>query len=345
MVSSGKIHWLAWKKLLLPKCYRGLGFRDLCLFNQAMLARQAWRLIQFTDSLCARLLKAKYFPHGELVDTAFPVDMSPTWHGMLHGLDLGKEGIIWQVRLGSKIKIWRDPWISRPPSRRIPMKKGRSRMRWVSKLMLPAGQAWDEKRLRMCLFPHDVEEVLKIRLLNRSEKDFIACHYEHFGIFTVKSAYKLALRREYNTMGNKGSSSSADGSWSLYKALWSAKVPPKVRLLAWKLSEEGLATQDNRKRCTLVRNDICNICGMEKETGYHAVVRCSKATALRAEMRRHWTLPAEELLHYTGPAWLLLLLQELNEDQRAKIMMVFWRAWHLRNDIIHGKGQGQCGIR
>jgi hypothetical protein len=190
-----------------------------------------------------------------------------------------------------------------------------------------------------------VEEVLKIRLLNRNEEDFIACHYEHFGIFMVKSTYKLALRREYKTMGNEGSSSSVDGSWSLYKALWSAKVPPKVRLFAWKLSEEGLATQDNRKRCTLVRNDIYNICGMEKETGYHAVVRCSKATALRAEMRRHWTLPTKELLHYTGPAWLLLLLQELNEDQRAKIMMVFWRAWHLRNDIIHGKGQGQCRIR
>jgi hypothetical protein len=192
------------------------------------------------------------------------------------------------------------------------MKKGRSRLRWVSQLMLPGRQAWNEQLLSTCLLPRDVEEVLKIRLSNRNEEDFIGWHYERSAIFTVKSAYKLALRMEYKVMGNEGSSSCADGSQSLYKKLWSVKVPPKVRLFAWKLSEEGLATQDNRKRRTLVREDICTICGMEKETGYHAMVRCSKAATLRAEMRRHWTLLAEELLRYTGPDWLLLLLCELH---------------------------------
>jgi hypothetical protein len=72
----------------------------------------------------------------------------------------------------------------------------------------------------------------------------------------------------------------------------------------------------------------------------HTVVWCSKAAMLRAEMRWHWTLPAEELLQYTGRDWLLLLLHDLKEDQRAKVLMVFWRAWHLRNGAIHGKGQG-----
>jgi hypothetical protein len=308
------------------------------LFNQALLVRQAWRLIQYPDSLCARLLKAKYFPHGELVVAAFPANVSPTWRGIQHGLDLLKNGIIWRVRSGSKIRIWRDPWIPWPPSRRLTMKKGRSRLRWVFELMLPGGHAWNEQLLRTCLLPLDVEEVLKIRLPSGNDEDFIAWHYERSGIFTVKSAYKLALSMEYKTMGNEGSSSSADGSRSLYMALWSAKVLPKVRLFAWKLSKEGLLTQDNRKRCTLVKQDTCTICEREAETGYHAVVRCSKAKALRAEMRRHWLLPNEDLLRYIGPDW-LLLLRELNEDQGANVLMVFWKAWHLRNDIIHGKGQ------
>jgi hypothetical protein len=52
-----------------------MGFHDIKLFNQALLVRQAWRLIQFPDILCARLLKAKYFPNGELVDTVFPADI------------------------------------------------------------------------------------------------------------------------------------------------------------------------------------------------------------------------------------------------------------------------------
>jgi hypothetical protein len=75
---SRKVHWLAWEKLLMPKAYGGMGFRDMKLFNQVLLARQAWRLIQFPNNLCARLMKAKYYPAGELVDTVFPKEVSPT---------------------------------------------------------------------------------------------------------------------------------------------------------------------------------------------------------------------------------------------------------------------------
>jgi hypothetical protein len=56
-----KVHWLTWEKLIMPKCLRGLGFQDMHQLNQALLARQAWRLIQLPDNLCARLLKAKYY--------------------------------------------------------------------------------------------------------------------------------------------------------------------------------------------------------------------------------------------------------------------------------------------
>jgi hypothetical protein len=83
--------------MLHAKCNGGLGFRDTRKFNQAILARQAWRLIQFLDRLCARVLKVKYYPNGELVDTVFPGEASPTWRAIEHGLELVKRGIIWHV--------------------------------------------------------------------------------------------------------------------------------------------------------------------------------------------------------------------------------------------------------
>jgi hypothetical protein len=70
-----------------------------------MLARQAWRLIQIPKSLCAKLLKAKYYPRGCLVDTGFYSNASGTWQAVMHGLELLKQGIIWRVGNGSQIRF------------------------------------------------------------------------------------------------------------------------------------------------------------------------------------------------------------------------------------------------
>lgn len=86
----------------------GLGFRDIKLFNQALLARQAWRLIEFPESLCARVLKAKYYPHGSLIDTVFGCNVSASWRGIMHGLELLKQGLIWRIGNGNSVRIWHD---------------------------------------------------------------------------------------------------------------------------------------------------------------------------------------------------------------------------------------------
>jgi hypothetical protein len=62
----------------------------------------------------------------------------------------------------------------------------------------------------------------------------------------VKSAYMLALDIDRNTSARACSSASSDGSRTLYKDIWSANVPQKVKIFAWRLAQEGLTTQLNQ---------------------------------------------------------------------------------------------------
>ena len=99
---------MAWDKLTRPKSAGGMGFRDVRLFNQALLAKQAWILVVNPDSLCSKLMKEKYYPQGHILDTTFPQAASLTWQGILHGLDVLKYGVSLRVCDGSNINIWRD---------------------------------------------------------------------------------------------------------------------------------------------------------------------------------------------------------------------------------------------
>ena len=53
----------------LSKSKGGMGFRDLAMFNKALLAKQVWRIMQNPNSLVARIIKAKYFPWSKLFET------------------------------------------------------------------------------------------------------------------------------------------------------------------------------------------------------------------------------------------------------------------------------------
>lgn len=74
-LNEKNIHWKKWKDLKMPKDKRGMGFRDLTLFNKALLAKQIWRLIDNPDSPVARVFKARYFKHVDIMEA--PLGSNP----------------------------------------------------------------------------------------------------------------------------------------------------------------------------------------------------------------------------------------------------------------------------
>ena len=100
-----RIHWQEWWKLCMPKGKGGMGFRDLQSFNMTMLAKQVWRLLCNPESLCARVLRARYYPDGKLLNARMKRGSSYTWQSVLAGLNCFKLGYIWHVGDGTHIKI------------------------------------------------------------------------------------------------------------------------------------------------------------------------------------------------------------------------------------------------
>lgn len=151
-----KLHWKAWWKMCIPKKEGRMGFRDLHCFNQALLAKQCWRLLSDPDSLCAQVLRAKHYPNGDLLNTTLRKGASFTWQSIMSGLKTFKRGSIWRPGNGESINIWSDQWIPSSHDRKIMTPRGQCLLTLVKEIINPVTGDWDEELLRDNFWPVDV---------------------------------------------------------------------------------------------------------------------------------------------------------------------------------------------
>lgn len=237
------MHWYDWKRVSLPKSEGGLGFRDLEKFNQALLGKQVWRILQNPGCLMARILKARYFQDGDILSAVLKKKASYAWKSILYGRDLVKQGMRYIIGDGSLINTWTDPWIPdhtpRAPRPRIPG----SRIGKVIQLFSQYGNGWDEQKVRAVIVDEDIPKVLALKLSTTAKQDLLEWHYKDDGIYTVKSGYWLSTHlptreRVEPTFGNP----------SLKKKIWNTKMPSKIHHFIWKVLSRSIASGANLKR-------------------------------------------------------------------------------------------------
>jgi hypothetical protein len=99
--------------MIQPKYVGGMGFRDIELFNLALLARQAWRLLQDPTSLSARILKSVYYPEVDLLSAELGSHPSQVWRAILEGRETLQLGLIRRIGEGQTTDAWRHNWLPR----------------------------------------------------------------------------------------------------------------------------------------------------------------------------------------------------------------------------------------
>ena len=78
-----KMCWVAWEVITTPKAAGGLGVRDIQAFNNALLTKQAWRIVSKPDCLLSKILRAKYCSKASFLQVEPPKTASPGWREIL----------------------------------------------------------------------------------------------------------------------------------------------------------------------------------------------------------------------------------------------------------------------
>ena len=224
---SRKVHWTKWEELCKPKTQGGMGFKDLSRFNDALLAKQTWRLLHDKTSRFYRVFKAKYFPNCTIMEATNPNSASYAWKSIIKGREVIQRGAVWRIGDGCSVSIWGSRWLPAKHSPKIisPCTGALADAR-VSALLDVENRAWKEDVLEENLLSFEVEMIKKIPLSHTDQTDTLTWPFTPTGEYTVKSGYTF-LQQEYQS--SQPGQSDPESLKPLWKSIWSLQVPSKVK--------------------------------------------------------------------------------------------------------------------
>jgi len=271
MGSNGKdrgIHWIAWEKMCRDKEDEGLGFHFLDKFNDAMLAKQYWCLIQYPNSLVARVLKGRYFRNIHPLQAKNPNSPSFGWRSIFSSKKLVEMGARWSLGSEFSLSVWRDPWIPdakpRPANRRGKVLHPNL---MVNHLINPITKEWHISILQEFMDPVDIPIIRGLPISHSYKPDRFIWHHTKSGRYTVKSGYRLAREMTYTIDWGP--------NCNLIKAqACKVKAPPKIKHFLWQIASGSLAVTSKLSHRGIQCDITCRRCEMAEETINHVLFEC-----------------------------------------------------------------------
>jgi len=191
-VTGEKIHWKNWETLCKPKVDGGMGFKDLCKFNEAMLAK----LVHDTNSLFFKVFKAKYFPNGSVFEAKVKSG-SFAWKSILRARKLILMGAKWRVGDGSQIKIYGSNWLPGESQGRVVSPPSPTlSSTTISTLIDPLAFGWNSHIIDNTFLPFEAEQIKSIPLGLTKQPDFLYWPRSKDGSYSVSMGYHWLCAKE-----------------------------------------------------------------------------------------------------------------------------------------------------
>lgn len=248
-----KMHWVSWEKICKSKAQGGLGFRDIGRFNQALLAKKAWRLLDVPTSLLARVYKARYYSQKKNLEATTGYRPSYAWRSIIFGKELLERGLMKVIGNGQSTNIWIDKWLFEDCPRRPMNKESLMDISLkVSSLITLQGD-WNLPLLHEFFPPTDVIQISSFPPDPCLEDRFVWA-YTKDGQYSFKSgnwllnrdACRLEVISETTCSLNK-----------LKERIWRVRTAPKIQLFLWRALSGALAVADCMWNHGLMISPMC----------------------------------------------------------------------------------------
>ena len=83
-------------------------FKEIEKFNDALLAKQVWRMTNNLDFFCHRVFKARFFLDCSILDAKESTTGSFAWKSILNARDVIQKGMVWRIGNGQNVRIKED---------------------------------------------------------------------------------------------------------------------------------------------------------------------------------------------------------------------------------------------
>ncbi|KAG7582623.1 Zinc knuckle CX2CX4HX4C [Arabidopsis suecica] len=337
-----KMHWVSWEKMCKTKQDGGLGFREVSDFNQALLAKQAWRLLSEPSSLLARVFKARYYNRREFLHAAAGSRPSYAWRSFLHGRELLEKGLMKVIGNGQSTNVWTEKWIFDKAPRRPFNKQTLIDLDLKVSNLITSQGSWNQSLMSDLFFPPDVVRVMSSPP-NTDSVDRYIWAYTRNGCYSVKSGSWLlySLKRESSILSLQEQTSRL-----LKEKVWDLKTIPKIKLFLWRVLSGAVGIAECLQAHGLNPLMHCSLCQNDLESLSHVLFLCGPA-------RTVWEisnipLPVQgftECLH-DNLTFLFDLLRNPAVDPKLQLAIpwLLWGIWKHRNEVIHAGKHGDLNI-
>jgi hypothetical protein len=325
-----KIHWKSKQNLFKSKYDGGLGFRSLSTFNEALLAKQVWRLHSNPNSLIARCLKARYYPQADILQAPIGHRHSYIWRSIHSTKWIIKKGGCWKVGNGQSINIWEDQWLPYQNGFKIlTPNPGNSNITLVKDLIVEGPIGWNHALIDNIFLDFEGNQIKQLPLIPEVIDDKFMWRYTKEGNYTVKSGYNTIKTWEAS---EKQGPSNVNNTNRLWKKIWSLKTIPRHQTLLWRILNEALPVRSELIKRGIHCSMICPRCYAKIETSNHVLWDCPIATKVWFGSQLNINTQAIPTINFQD--WLSHMIITAEEDITVYIASIIYGLWFARNKKV-----------